>query len=130
MEQEDFGDPTTYRFWAAAARRELVIQQCADCGAHQFYPRPFCLACGSKVLDWSEAKGTGTVYSLSEVHMSPAPELETPYVVAIVELDEGPRLMTNIVNGRCGIGDRVRLSWRDRSGKPPVPVFEPAGDAD
>ena len=129
MEPEDFGDPTTHQFWAAAARRELILQQCADCRTCQFYPRPYCLSCGSSELTWVEAKGGGTVYSLSEVHMAPSPEIETPYLVAIVELDEGPRFMTNIVNGRCGIGDRVRLLWRDRDGKPPVPVFEPAGGA-
>ena len=118
MEIEEFGDPTTHQFWAAAARRELIIQHCGACDEHQFYPRPFCLACGSNELDWAEAKGTGTVYSLSEVHMSPSPEFEAPYIIAIVELDEGPRFMTNIVNGRCEIGDRVRLAWRDRDGSP------------
>jgi len=52
------------------------------------------------------------------------PELPPPYVVALVELDEGPRLLTNIVGAPCKIGDRVRLAWRTREGAPPLPVFE------
>jgi hypothetical protein len=127
---ETFGDPTTAEFWAAARRHALVIQRCGGCGSHQFYPRPFCLSCGSGVLTWVRAVGTATVYSMTEIHMAPSPEFEIPYVVAIVELDEGPKMMTNLINGRCRIGDRVRLAWRAREGKPPLPVFEPvAGGA-
>ena len=122
---DEFGDPTTAEFWAAARRHDLVIQRCGGCGRHQFYPRPHCLSCGSGDLAWVQAKGTATVYSMTEIHMAPSPEFAIPYVVAIVELDEGPKMMTNLVNGRCQIGDRVRLAWRAREGKPPLPVFEP-----
>ena len=63
---------------------------------------------------------------MTTVHLRVDPALEPPYVVAVVELDEGPRLATNLVGGRAPIGDRVRLAWRDRDGAPPLPVFDAA----
>lgn len=117
----------TAPFWEAAARRELIIQRCRACGAHQFYPRPFCLACDATDLVWVAAAGTGTVYSMTTVHMQVSPEFVPPYIVAIVQLDEGPRLMTNIVERACTIGDRVQVTWRERAGAPPLPVFRPLG---
>jgi uncharacterized OB-fold protein len=122
----EFGDPTTQPFWAAAREHRLLVQRCRACDHHQFYPRPFCLACNAKDPEWVEASGTGTVYSLSTVHVAPSPEFEVPYAVAIVELDEGPKLMTNIVNGECRIGDRVRVAWRPGRDTPPLYMFEPA----
>ena len=76
-------------------------------------------------MEWVASKGTGTVYSLTTVNVPVIPELEPPYTVALVQLDEGPRMTTNIVGGVCGIGDRVRVVWRDRPEMPPLPVFEP-----
>jgi hypothetical protein len=120
-----YGDPLTAPFWEAAARGVLVVQRCRVCGRHQFYPRPYCLACQSDEVAWVAASGRGTVYSMTTVHMEIAPEFPPPYVVAIVELDEGPRLLTNIVGGPCRIGDRVRVTWRERDGAPPLPLFRP-----
>ncbi len=123
-----YGDALTAPFWEATVRGELAIQRCRVCGAHQFYPRPFCLACDSTELVWVTAAGTGTVYSMTTVRMQVSPELEPPYIVAIVQLDEGPRLMTNIVDGMCRIGDRVQVAWLKRRDAPPLPVFRPASD--
>ena len=123
-EQTAPDDPTTAPFWAAARNHQLVIQRCANCGQYQFYPRPFCLACGDRGVEWVPAKGTGTIYSITTVHIPVIPELTPPYRVAIVQLDEGPRLTTNVVDVACAIGDRVRVTWRERSGVPPLPVFE------
>jgi uncharacterized OB-fold protein len=120
-----FGDPLSRPFWEAAGRRELVIQRCRACGQHQFYPRPFCLQCFRDELEWVRARGTGTIYSQTTVRAQIAPGFTPPYVAAIVELDEGPRLATNIVGGTPNIGDRVRVTWRERDGQPPLPVFEP-----
>lgn len=120
-----FGDPMTAPFWAAAERREFVLQRCGACGAHQFYPRPFCLCCGSADVAWVPAAGRGTIYAQTTVHVPVIPELEPPYVVALVDLDEGPRYTAGIVGGPSAIGDRVRLAWRDRDGRPPLPVFIP-----
>jgi hypothetical protein len=122
---EAYGDPLTAPFWEAAARGVLVVQRCRVCGHHQFYPRPYCLACQSDDVTWVAASGRGTVYSMTTVHMEVAPEFAPPYVVAIVELDEGPRLLTNVVGGPGRIGDRVRVAWREREGAPPLPVFTP-----
>jgi hypothetical protein len=115
----------TIPFWDAAERHELLIQYCPDSGRYQFYPRPFDLETGSDNVEWVQAKGTGTVYSLTEVHLKILDELDPPYQVAIVELDEGPRLLSNIVNGEAKIGDRVQVTWREREDAPPLPVFEP-----
>jgi uncharacterized OB-fold protein len=113
-------------FWAAAARRELVVQRCRTCGRHQFYARPFCLGCQGTALEWAPVSGRGTVHSLTVVHRQASPDLPVPYVNALVDLDEGPRLLTLLVGGPCRIGDRVRVAWRERAGAPPLPVFEPA----
>ena len=72
----EFGDPTTAPFWAAAERRELLIQRCTDCGAHQFYPRPFCLSCNGQSLEWVQAAGTGTVHARTTVHLQVLPDME------------------------------------------------------
>jgi uncharacterized OB-fold protein len=125
--QTTFGDAITAPFWDAAREHRLVVQRCAACGAHQFYPRPFCLACDrDDALEWVEALGTGVVYSVVTVHMQVVPELEPPYQVAVVELTEGPRITANVVNGHAEIGDAVQVAWRERPDPfPPVPVFEP-----
>jgi uncharacterized OB-fold protein len=122
-----FGDPTTAPFWEAAERRELLIQRCSACGTHQFYPRPFCLSCGGGDVEWAPAAGTGTVHAATTVHMRVLPDLEPPYVVALVELDEGPRLVTNLVEPAPAIGDRVAVVWRERADAPPLPVFASIG---
>ena len=119
-------DPTTEAFWTACGDHRLTIQRCRTCSAHQFYPRPFCLACESDALEWVEAGGTGTIYSLTTVRLPVIEGLDPPYLLALVDLDEGPRLLTNIVAGPARIGDRVAVEWRDREGLPPVPVFRVA----
>lgn len=116
-------DPTTAAHWAAAREGRLLLQRCTRCGHHQFYPRPFCLACESRELLWRDAGGYGEVYSMTVVRIPVTPGLVPPYVLALVDLDEGPRLLTNLI-GDCAIGDRVRLGWVHRDGLP-LPVFSP-----
>lgn len=117
-------DPTTEPFWQACAGQRLVVQCCRSCGAHQHYPRPFCLTCQADDLDWVQVSGRGTIYALTVMRLPVIPELVPPYLLALVDLDEGPRLLTNIVDDKASIGDRVTLSWRDRDdGLPPLPVF-------
>ena len=124
-QQAPYGDPVNAPFWEATCEHRLLFQQCDDCGHRQFYGRPFCLKCQSDALRWRQASGRGRVYSATCIHVSWIDDFEAPYFVALVDLDEGPRLLTNIVNGPAGIGDPVRLRWRERSGAPPIPVFEP-----
>ena len=63
---------------------------------------------------------------MTTVHRQVSPDLPAPYVNALVQLDEGPRLLTTLVGGPCAIGDRVRVRWQERTGAPPLPVFAPA----
>lgn len=125
---ERYGDPTTEPFWEAAERRQLCIQRCRACGKHQFFPRPVCISCFGTEVDWVVVSGNATVYSQTTVRIPVTPELQPPYVVAVVTLDEGPRITTNLVGPPCQIGDRVRLAWRDREGLPPLPVFGPTDE--
>jgi uncharacterized OB-fold protein len=121
-----FGDALTAPFWQGAAQHVLMIQHCAKCGHNQFYPRPFCLKCRSSSPTWIAASGLGTVYSRTVIRRSPNPAQPAPYVNALVDLDEGPRLFTSLTSMDCGIGERVRVTWREREDAPPLPIFEPA----
>ena len=117
-------DPTTEAFWAACSERRLIVQRCRTCGTHQHYPRPYCLTCDGRAMDWAEASGHGTIYALTVMRLPVIPELTPPYQLALVDLDEGVRMLTNIDGLTARIGDRVRLHWRDRGGGlPPLPVF-------
>lgn len=118
MTEQPYGDPLSIPFWEAAARRELVVQRCAACGHHQHYPRPFCLACYADDVTWVRVTGEATVYSQTTVLMA-----GDPYTVALVDLDEGPRLTTQLVGEPVEIGARVRLQWQVRDDAPPLPVF-------
>jgi uncharacterized protein len=92
-------DHVSQTYWQAAARGDVLYQECPRCGNRQFYPRAVCTACGADP-DWATASGRGTVHTYTVVHQNLAkPWREmTPYVVAMVELEEGPRLMTNITD--------------------------------
>lgn len=128
-----YGDPLTGPFWAGAEAGELRLPRCSGCGLFAWYPRPFCLSCGADDFAWVAVSGSGTIHSQVVVRVAVTPELEPPYVVALVDLDEGPRFLAGIVAsiGATAIGDRVRLCWRERPGSPPLPMFEPlpSGDA-
>lgn len=103
----------TRAWWAAAADGRLLLQYCNACGHVQHYPRVICARCWSEDLNWRQALGIGTVVTLTVAYVPghPAWTSEVPYVLALVELDEGPRLMTNIVSApvdEIPIGARVR----------------------
>ena len=127
---ESYGDAMTRPFWDGAQKRVLLLQRCLHCGHHQFYPRPICLACNGTDLEWVKAAGTGTVYSKTTVCIEVIADLAPPYIVGIVELDEGPRMTSNLLPGPCEIGQRVRVAWRERDELPPLPVFEALGQDD
>jgi uncharacterized OB-fold protein len=92
--------PASEPFWEGLRSGELRIQRCGDCGQHVFYPRTVCKHCLSDRLDWVTASGRGTLYSYTVVRraMNPAFQADVPYVYAIVQLEEGPRVTTNVVN--------------------------------
>lgn len=89
--------PETKPFWDGLKARKLMIQRCKDCKKAYFYPRPFCPHCFSKNVEWFQASGKGTLYSFVINHRPPPYMGKDPYVIAVVELDEGARMMTNLV---------------------------------
>lgn len=92
-------DEESRGYWEALARHELYVQRCRDCGTVRFPPRAVCTHCMSSATEWLRCSGRGTVYSFTVTHQNQAPGFreELPYLLAIVELAEGPRVMTNVV---------------------------------
>ena len=88
--------PETKAFFDGLRERRLLIQRCGECGQAYFYPRPFCPECLSGDVAWEEASGKGTLYSFV-INYRNAPGFDAPYIIAVVELAEGPRMMTNLV---------------------------------
>jgi uncharacterized protein len=86
-------------FWEGCKQGKLLLQYCDQCQQYQFYPRLYCMRCGSTVVRWVEASGRGVIYSYTIIHQNKSPEFvqDTPYNVAVVQLEEGPRVMSNIV---------------------------------
>ena len=87
-------------FWEGCQQEKLLLQYCERCQRYQFYPRLYCMQCGADRLSWVEASGRGVIYSYTIIHQNKSPEFvhDTPYNVAIIQLEEGPRLMSNIVD--------------------------------
>lgn len=112
--------PETRHFWDGTRERELRLQRCDDCGKVYFPPRPFCPGCASREVSVFKASGRGILYSYVISHRA-APGFEPPYSIAVVELDEGPRMMTNIV-GTPQTPEALQLDM------PVEVVFEPVGD--
>ena len=100
----------TQPYWDAAKEHRLVLPYCAACDAYDFYPRPFCRQCFSWDIEWRDASGKGTLHTYVINHR-PARGFDemTPYVIAVVELEEGPRMMTNIVMEEEPTVDNLRI---------------------
>ncbi len=113
-------------YFNAAAEGKLLVKKCGDCGKFHHYPRGVCPFCGSSNVDWTEAKGTGTIYSATVTRRAGP----VPFMLAYVTLDEGPTMMTNIVD--CGdfddvkIGQRVMVTFKKTEGGVTMPMFKPA----
>jgi uncharacterized OB-fold protein len=127
--------PETAEFWEGARRGELRIQRCRACGKAYFFPRPFCPHCSSKDVEWFTASGRGRLYSYVINHR-PAYGFEdmAPYVIAVVQLEEGPRMMTNIVGvepkpENLPVDLPVEVTWEPLDDKITLPLFRPAGGA-
>ncbi len=107
----------TKPFWDATAEGRLVLPRCNACGFVIWYPRTRCPDCHSTDVSWIDASGGGTIYSFSITRKGQGHYRDvTPYVLAYVELDEGPRVMTNIVDcdpETLAVGQRVRVVWDD-----------------
>lgn len=110
-------DGDTRPYWEGVARGELRIQRCETCGRHVFYPRALCPHCYAEQLVWVTASGDGVIYSYTVVHRAFGPfAAQTPYVVALVELTEGVRMLTRIVGSEAEairIGAAVRVTFEE-----------------
>ncbi|GAA0612551.1 Zn-ribbon domain-containing OB-fold protein [Sporichthya brevicatena] len=119
-------------FWAATADGRLTLQQCAACGRHVWYPRYVCPHCHSTQLEWVEASGRGTVYSFTLTTRGILDYAGCgPYVLALVELAEGPKMMTNLVGvdtSTLSIGDEVQVVFADTGQGNALPRFRPLAE--
>jgi uncharacterized OB-fold protein len=117
-------------FWDAAAERRLTVQYCGHCDRHQHVPLALCPTC-SGPLDWREVTGRGVIHTFTIVHLAHHPALadKVPYNVSVVELDEGPLLVTNVVNcsnAELEVGMPVTVVFEDIGDGLRLPKFEPA----
>jgi len=121
------GDGDSQVYWEGIARGELRIQQCAACTRYVFYPRSICPHCFSDKLSWVVASGKGTIYSYTVAHQAfGAFAGEIPFVIAIIELEEGVRMMTRIIGSpreRITIGAPVHVSCESVANGPTLPYF-------
>lgn len=111
----------TRPFWEGCANGALRYQRCAQCGTVQLIPRSLCAHCQGSTLIWHDSAGYGRVLSHTTVHRAPTAAFreEVPYVIALVDMDEGFRLMTNVAGGASAslaIGARVRIGFRQVEG--------------
>jgi len=120
----------TRPFWTAAKNGKLVLQKCSRCETVNFPPKPWCIECGSRDLDWTEAKPTGTIYSHTlsySVAMNyPDWKSELPIIMCIIELDDGPRMygqVTDCSPEKIEIGMRVEAYFEDISEDAGIPKF-------
>jgi uncharacterized OB-fold protein len=123
-------DWETRGYWEGAGRHELVLQRCKSCGAVQHRPRAQCAKCLG-AIEHFVASGRGTVYTFTVTEQNQAPPFRdaVPYVLAYVELEEGPRVLTNVVGcapDEVRIGLPVRAEFRTAADAFGVPVFRPA----
>jgi uncharacterized OB-fold protein len=124
-------DWETRAYWEGAGRGELVLQRCGDCGATQHRPRGLCVSCLSDAIEHFVASGRGTVYTYTITNQNQAPGFReaVPYVLAYVELEEGVRLLTNVIGcepERVEIGLPVVVDFTPPEGEIAIPRFRPA----
>lgn len=117
-------NPENKPYWDAAKEGRLLVKRCRACGEAHHYPRALCPFCFSDDTEWQEASGGGVIYSYSVMRRAPE-----PYSIAYVTLDEGPTMMTNLVNcdfDALKIGQAVKVVFAPTDGGPPMPMFTPA----
>ena len=126
-------NPWVKPFWDAAREEKLIIQKCQDCNNHVFYPRIACPHCFSDKVEWVEASGKGTVYSYTVVtNNAPSAFIaDMPFVIAIVKLEEGVQMLSNII--KCNPDDvvcdmPVEVTFEKLDDEFTLPKFRPATD--
>jgi len=123
--------PETQHFWDGTKRGELRLQRCGECDHIYFPPRPFCPACSSRAVEVFKASGRGRLLSYV-INYRPHPAWQAPYAIAIVELDEGPRMMSNIVGcdqtaDALQLDMRLTVKFEQCSEEIFLPLFMPTG---
>ena len=117
----------TQPFWDATKDHKLVMQRCSNCNDWVWLPQPVCRRCLTPTLEWTPTSGKGTIYTYVVMHRATAPTFESPYTIAVVELDEGARFLTNIVDiapADVKIGMPVEVKFNDQ-GDLSLPEFKP-----
>ena len=123
--------PETQHFWDGTAAGELRLQRCDACANVYFPPRPFCPSCASRKVSVFKASGKGKLYSYVINHRPAAPGFTPPYAIAVVELAEGPRMMSNIIDcpqtpEALELDMKLEVAFEALDDKITLPVFRPA----
>src|SRR5262249_13618985 len=121
---------TTEPFWDATRQRRFLVQWCVDCEEPIFYPREVCPRCLGSSLEWRQSPGTGTVYAVTVEYKPQNPLMadRAPYAVALVDVDDGIRMLSNVVGcppGDVSVGMPVQITWEELSDGRHLPLFEP-----
>ena len=117
-------------YWEKTKQHELWLMRCKDCNQAYFYPRPICPSCFSRNTEWFQSSGKGTVYTFAIVHRAPTTAFTAPYVVAYIELEDGVRLPTNLIDvepdpEHVKIGMACEVVYEDISDTISLPKFRP-----
>ena len=119
----------TEEFWEAARNEEFLLQYCVETGQAQFFPRPVSAFTGGRDLEWRKSEGKGEIYSYTITRRGPPPFRDAgPYLIATVELEEGVRVLSNVIDCKFDdikIGMKVEMAWVE-AGAYKFPVFRPA----
>lgn len=125
-------NPETQRFWSGAAEHKLLLPRCNSCQTVIWYPRTLCSNCGSRDVNWFEASGRGSIYTFTICRRGAGDYRAVgAFVLAYVELEEGPRIMTNIVDSApesLAIGQSVEVVFHDTTDGLALPRFRPIDD--
>jgi uncharacterized OB-fold protein len=125
--------PEAQPYWDGMKDHKLMLPKCDDCGKPFFYPRIACPLCHSRRISWIQASGKGKLYSFEIAYrsLSPAFKVKAPYILAMVELEEGPRLMSNLINIEpdprvitCDMP--VEVVFEKLTDEMTIPLFQPA----
>jgi uncharacterized OB-fold protein len=114
-------------FWEGCREGKLQLQHCGECGKYQFYPRIVCSHCGAATLSWKAASGRGIIASFTVVRRGISEAYTAPYIIALIDLAEGPRMMSSIVNANPDevyVGASVNVNFESWGGNYVLPVFK------
>jgi uncharacterized OB-fold protein len=117
--------------WDACREGKLLVQRCTQCDTYVFIPQPCCTNCQSAALAWVESSGRGKVYSFSVVQRAPRPQFDVPYAVAIIELEEGWYMLSNVLEcpmEQVAVNLPVQVAFRKMTEEITLPYFIPTTD--